>query len=97
VEVPVPFDVKMKLESLGKLRFDTRFIRKLVFITNTGRLLRLKLQRELLEERRAVVGSIRTLAPGVTEYGQDPFGANDVYESQTYAGEPRFPSTRSGF
>jgi hypothetical protein len=97
VEVPVPFDVKMKLEAIGKLRFDTRFVRKLMFITNTNRLLRLKLQRELLEERRAVVGSIRTLAPGVTEYGQDPFGANDVYESQTYAGESRFPSTRSGF
>jgi hypothetical protein len=97
VEVPVPFDVKMKLESIGKLRFDTRFVRKLMFITNVNRLLRLKLQRELLEERRAVVGSIRTLAPGVTEYGQDPFGANDVYESRTYAGESRFPSTRSGF
>ena len=95
VEVPVPFDVKMKLESIGKLRFDTRFVRKLMFITNVNRLLRLKLQRELLEERRAVVGSIRTLAPGVTEYGQDPFGANDVYESRTYAGESRFPSTRA--
>ena len=97
VEVPVPFEVKMKLETIGKLRFDTRFVRKLMFITNVNRLLRLKLQRELLEERRAVVGSIRTLAPGVTEYGQDPFGANDVYESETYAGEHRFPSTRSGF
>jgi hypothetical protein len=96
VEVPVSFNAKMKLETIGKLRFDTRFVRKLMFITNVGRLLRLKLQRELLEERRAVVGSIRTLAPGVTEYGQDPFGADDVYESRTYAGEPRFPSTRSG-
>lgn len=94
--MPVSFNAKMKLETIGKLRFDTRFVRKLMFITNVGRLLRLKLQRELLEERRAVVGSIRTLAPGVTEYGQDPFGADDVYESRTYAGEPRFPSTRSG-
>lgn len=57
------------IETLGKNRFDTRFIRNLVFVTNILRVMRLKLSQELTQYRSVLVGSHNLVHPGITEYG----------------------------
>ena len=90
---------KQRLDLIGKLRFDTYFIRKLFFITNVVRILRLKLNRELTQSRSVLVSSHAAVSAGLTEYGSDPFTPNetdasyinDGYDSQgNRTGLPRF-------
>ena len=76
---------KQRLESVGLARFNTHFIRDLFFIANVVRLVRLKLNRELTHSRGVLRASHMAVAPDVTEYGMDPFGANSVFESNTRA------------
>ena len=83
------FEDKLRLEAIGKDRFDTRFIRNIFFITNVVRILRLKLNRELSQSRNVLVASHASVSAGVTEYGSDPFGPNEVIDS-TLGGLPRF-------
>lgn len=90
VEVALPSRAaKLQLEAIGKERFDTRFIRNIFFITNVVRILRLKLNRELSQSRNVLVASHASVSAGVTEYGSDPFGPNEVIDS-TLGGLPRF-------
>ena len=92
-EVQLPsFAAKLQLEAIGKERFDTRFIRNIFFITNVVRILRLKLNRELSQSRNVLVASHASVSAGVTEYGSDPFGPNEVIDSRT-GGLPRFNDT----
>jgi hypothetical protein len=65
------------------MRFDTRFIRNMFFITNVVRVLRLKLHRELTQSRNVVVSSHMAVAQGVTEYGADPYTPDETYDSRT--------------
>ena len=67
------------LEQAGRSRFDTRFVRNLVFVTGALRLVRLKLNREFVHSRKVVVEDRLSVAPGVTEFGQDPYGPNEVF------------------
>ena len=91
VEVKLPaFENKQRLEAVGKTRFDTRFIRNIFFITNVVRVLRLKLNRELTQSRNVLVSSHMSVAAGVTEYGSDPFGPNEVNASETVTNVTRF-------
>ncbi len=83
VEVNVSPDSARRLEAIGKMRFDTRFIRNMFFITNIVRVLRLKLSRELTQSRNVIVTSHMAVAQGVTEYGADPFTPNEAYDSRT--------------
>ena len=76
---------KQRLESIGFARFNSHFVRDLFFITNVTRLVRLKLNRELTHSRGVLRASHMAVAPDVTEYGMDPFGANSVFESNTRA------------
>jgi hypothetical protein len=76
---------KRRLEAIGLARFNTHFIRDLFFIANVVRLVRLKLNRELTHSRGVLRASHMAVAPDVTEYGMDPFGANSVFESNTRA------------
>ena len=76
---------KQRLEAVGIARFNTHFVRDMFFISNVNRLLRLKLQRELTHSRGVLRASHLAVAPDVTEYGMDPFGANSVFESNTRA------------
>ncbi len=80
------------LEQAGRARFDTRFVRNLVFVTSALRLVRLKLNRELAHSRKVVVASHLSVAPGVTEFGVDPFNPNETYASRLPGqhGYPRF-------
>lgn len=90
-EVTLPSgSAKLQLEAIGKERFDTRFIRNIFFITNVVRILRLKLNRELSQSRNVLVASHASVSAGVTEYGSDPFGPNEVIDSTTLGGLPRF-------
>lgn len=60
------------LNDIGKLRFDTRLVRNLFFITNVQRLMRLKMNQELTQYRNVLVGDHSVINPGVTEYGSVP-------------------------
>jgi hypothetical protein len=63
---------KTLLQVWGKLRFDTKLNRNLMWITNIQRMLRLKLRRDLMWYDTKVVDSHATLASGITElYGND--------------------------
>ena len=73
---------KIRLEAIGKLRFDTYFVRKLFFITNIARVLRLKLNRELTQSRSVLPTSHMSVTPGITEYDLDPFAPNESFASR---------------
>jgi hypothetical protein len=90
VQVQKSAEQKVATDALGKLRFDTRYVRKIVFITNIVRLLRLVLNRELTQNRHVLVGSHMAVAPGVTEYGFDPYSPNEVLDSALPTGASRF-------
>jgi hypothetical protein len=60
------------LHAIGKLRFDTRFVRNLFFISNVQRVMRLKLNQELTQYRNVLVNDHSVINPGVTEYGSIP-------------------------
>lgn len=60
------------LHAIGKLRFDTRFVRNLFFISNVQRVMRLKLNQELTQYRNVLVSDHSVINPGVTEYGSIP-------------------------
>lgn len=63
---------KNYLQRLGHLRFDTILCRKIFWLTNIQRLLRLKLRRDLMWYDSKVVGNHAVLSSGITElYGND--------------------------
>ena len=72
------------------MRFDTRLVRNMFFITNVLRVVRQKLNRELTQSRHLIVSSHSAVATGVTEYGADPFDTNEVYDSRSLNREPRY-------
>ena len=84
---------KQRLQAIGKLRFDTYFVRKLFFITNVARILRLKLNRELTQSRSVLPASHMSVTPGITEYDLDPFAPNEVYASRIGDGYDYVAST----
>jgi hypothetical protein len=74
-QVQMGANARAKLEMLhaiGKLRFDTRFVRNLFFISNVQRVMRLKLNQELTQYRNVLVNDHSVINPGVTEYGSIP-------------------------
>jgi hypothetical protein len=75
-------EVRERLEAIGRMRFDTRFVRNMFFVTNVVRLLRLKLQRELTDGRGVLAASHQAVAAAVTEFGADPFGPNETLSSR---------------
>ena len=88
--VAVPGPLRTRLKALSDSRFDTRFVRNLFFIVNVLRLVRGKLSRELSASRSVLVTSHAAVAPGVTEYGADPFIPNEVFGSKLPNGQPRY-------
>ncbi len=89
ITLPPGIDKNILLD-IGKARFDTTLVRNLFFITNVVRLLRLNLNRELTQSRNVLLASHFAVAPGVTEYGSDPFGPNEVLGSTYPDGQSRF-------
>lgn len=91
--VTLPDGVSKNLAVIGKLRFDTYFVRNIFFVTNVLRVVRQKLNRELTQSRNVLVSSHAAVASGLTEYGADPFMPNEVYDSQL-GDEPRWADQR---
>jgi hypothetical protein len=69
--IDVSVNDKIALGAIGETRFNTFFVRKLFFITNVVRVVRLKLNRELTQSRGVLVSSHSAVAAGLTEYGTD--------------------------
>jgi hypothetical protein len=89
VELTPPQALK-NLENIGMMRFNTRFVRNLFFITNLTRILRLKLNQVLTQDRGLVVNAHSALAAGVMEYGAYPFNPNEVNSTKYPDGSERF-------
>lgn len=73
---------KDRLENVGTYRWNTRVVRNLFFITNVVRLVRLKLSRELTQNRNVIVNSHDAVSAGVTEYGG--FNPNETLANREY-------------
>ena len=87
-----PKDGVLDLAAQGRIRFDTKFIRNIFFITNVLRVIRLKLNRELTQSRNLLLSSHAAVAPGLTEYGFDPFTPNQITHSRTVQSDAQFSS-----
>lgn len=59
---------KRYLRDLGKSRFDTKLVRKLMFLVNIRRTLRLKLSKELLAHEGLIARSSQLIDASTTEY-----------------------------
>ena len=66
--VAVNENLKKMLQLIGKLRFNTRFIRNLFFLVNLYRSLRLKLRMDLTYSKNIVVKSHAVVRPDNTEF-----------------------------
>jgi len=95
VELPGGLATKQRLEAIGRMRFDTRFVRNMFFITNVMRIVRMKLARELAHSRSVLRSSHMAVAASVTEYGADPFTPNEVYTSTDKMGVRRYDDALS--
>ncbi len=60
--------IKSILVQCGRLRFDTIFIRNLIFIVNLYRSIRMKLQRDLTYNKDIIARSIPITRPDLTEF-----------------------------
>ena len=87
---PVPNISVLDFSSQGHIRFNTAFVRNIFFITNVLRVIRLKLNRELTQSRNLLVSSHAAVAPGLTEYGFDPYLPNQIANSTTMMNEAQF-------
>jgi hypothetical protein len=85
-------NTKLYLDFIGRRRFDSTIIRNLFFIVNVLRITRLKLNRELSSDRNVVVNSHYSVAPGITEYGIDPFNPTEDFNSKTTDGFSKYNS-----
>lgn len=79
-------DVSDILGIVGRLRFDTVFIRNLIFIVNLYRSVRLKLSKDLTYNRDVVLKSAAITRAGNTEFR----GNSTNGPSPSYTRDPRF-------
>lgn len=74
----------------GYDRFNTNVVRNMFFITNLYRVLRLKLNQELVQNRSMIVSSNNLVNPSITEYGAGSNGHTEVFSDNaidsTYRG-----------
>ena len=86
----VDVNLKKVLQLIGKLRFNTRFVRNLFFLVNIYRSLRLKLRIDLTYNKNLVVKSHAVIRPDNTE-----FILNQTKED-SYPGSKMYPRGRAG-
>ena len=79
-----PYEKKRILEAVGRMRFDTTFMRKIFFITNLFRLTRLNISRIASEFHKVIIKSHALTNPSITEYGAYPYGPNEIYENRRF-------------
>lgn len=81
-EIPLKPGAIDILKLYGKMRFDTKFIRNIFWITNIQRVLRFKLRRDLTWYNSKVVSDHAVIAPSITEsYEKD---LHQVINMQNY-------------
>jgi hypothetical protein len=80
-EVQIDGELKSYLVAVGKMRFNTKFIRNLIFIVNLYRSVRLKLQRDLTYNKEVIARSSAITDPSITE-----FRGNSVYRPRRLYG-----------
>jgi hypothetical protein len=84
-EITIGTKANMQLiNTISKLRFDTKIVRNLMFITNLMRILRLKLQRDLTQDRHILVSGHAMIKRNLTEFDMDEFGPNEVSTDREY-------------
>ena len=71
------------LSMVGKLRFDTVFLRNVIFIVNLYRSVRMKLQRDLVYSKDVIMKSVPITRPQLTEF----------YQNQIYQQSPSYSLT----
>jgi hypothetical protein len=84
-EVPINPSLKAELKELGYLRFNTKFIRNIVWLANIQRVMRLKLSRDLRWYSGKVVSENSLLASSITEaYDDDNITSTVGYDKDRY-------------
>lgn len=91
------FDLTRFKTQIATPRFNTTFIRNLCFITNVSRVVRLKLNRELTQNRNVIVSSHSTVASSITEYGSDPFSKDEHIGSDRFDGSKQYNDRDDGY
>jgi hypothetical protein len=81
--VAIPDGAKARLNLIGQMRFDTKIVRNMFFISNINRLIRLKLSQELSENRNVLASSHQAVARSMTEYGMG-ITPNDVFDNDQW-------------
>jgi hypothetical protein len=74
-------EYKPLLQAIGKMRFDTKLVRNLFWLTNIQRVLRLKLSRDLRWFDERVVSDLAVTAPAITELHGNEMQDRDYPES----------------
>lgn len=64
---------------IGYDRFNTNIVRNTFFITNLYRVLRLKLNQELVQTRSMIVSTDNLVTPAITEYGASKTGHTEMF------------------
>jgi hypothetical protein len=78
--INVPEATMVALLQHGFDRFNTNIVRNLFFITNLYRVLRLKLNQELVQTRSMIVSTDNLVTPAITEYGASKTGHTEVFD-----------------
>ena len=94
---PGAFDLTTFKSRVATPRFNTTFIRNLCFITNVSRVVRLKLNRELTQNRNVIVSSHSTVASSITEYGSDPFSKDEHIGTDRFDGSKQYNDRDDGY
>jgi hypothetical protein len=87
---------RVGMDAIGKIRFDTKLVRNIFFITNVLRILRLKLERELTQYHSVVTRGNGLVNPSITEYDRDNFGTrrSAQYETLSDARDHKYMESR---
>lgn len=85
-EVKLDKDVisKSTLISIGKLRFDTTFLRNIIWFANIQRALRLKLRRDLSKYDTRIVKDMAITSPSVTELFDNNVNSENFDDDLSY-------------
>ncbi|AIB52024.1 hypothetical protein E24_00329 [Faustovirus] len=76
------------LYDAGRARYNTTVVRQLLFITNLYRLVRLRLQRDLVYSKEVIMRSVPITRNEITELNGNSLNRQNAYEN--YKNDPRY-------
>ncbi|SME64988.1 220 kDa polyprotein [Faustovirus ST1] len=77
-----------ELYTAGRARYNTTIVRQLLFITNLYRLVRLRLQRDLVYSKEVIMRSVPITRNEITELNGNSLNRQNAYEN--YKNDPRY-------